>query len=76
MSFASGYVFKASGIACILVNIQVGTKGTTQITSRIDNYFAYSCQLFLSGVSKPLHQSFVTTPNMFGGFYLDVKPNN
>ena len=76
MSFAAGDVFKTSGIACIVVNIWVGVKGTTQINSRIDNYFAYSCQLFLSGVSKTLHQSFVTTPNMFAGFYLDVKPDN
>ena len=68
MSFAAGYVFKTSGIACIVVNIQVGVKGTTQINSRIDNYFAYSCKLFLSGVSKTLHQSFVTTPSMFAGF--------
>ena len=46
MSFAAGYVFKTSGIACIVVNIRVGVKGTTQINSRIDNYFTYSCQLF------------------------------
>ena len=68
MSFAAGYIFKSSGIACIVVNIRVGVKGTTQINSRIDNYFAYSCQLFLSGVSKTLHQSFVMTPSMFAGF--------
>ena len=68
MSFAAGYVFKTSGIACIVVNIRVGVKGTTQINSRIDNYFTYSCQLFLSGVSKTLHQSFVTPSNMFAGF--------
>ena len=67
MSFAAGDVFKTSGIACIVANIQVGVKGTTQINSRIDNYFSYSCQLFLSGVSKTLHQYFVTTPNMFAG---------
>ena len=40
MSFAAGDVFKTSGIACIVVNIRVGVKGTTQINSMIDNYFA------------------------------------
>ena len=68
MSFSAGDVFKTSGIACMVVNIRVGVKGTTQMNSRIDNHFAYSCQLFLSGVSKTLHQSFVTTPNIFAGF--------
>ena len=68
MSFAAGDVFKTSDIACMVVNIRVGVKGTTQINSRIDNYFTYSCQLFLSGVNKTLHQSFVMTPNMFAGF--------
>ena len=43
MSFAASDIFKTSGIACIVVNIQVGVKGTTQINSRIDNNFAYSC---------------------------------
>ena len=66
MSFAAGDAFKTSGIACIVVDILVEVKNTTH--SRIDNYFAYSCQLFLSGVSKTLHQSFVTTPSMFAGF--------
>ena len=68
MSFAAGYIFKTSGIACIVMNTRVKVKGTTQINSRIDNYFAYSCQLFLSGVSKTLHQSSATTPSMFAGF--------
>ena len=68
MLFAAGDVFKTSGIACIVVDILVEVKGTTQINSRIENYFAYSCQLFLSGVHKTLHQSFVMNPNMFAGF--------
>ena len=42
MSFAAGDIFKTSGVACTVVNIRVGVKGTTQINSRIDNYFAYS----------------------------------
>ena len=68
MLFAAGDVFKTSGIACIVVEIRVGVKGTTQINSRIENYFAYSYQLFLSGVHKTVHQSFVPTPSMFAGF--------
>ena len=39
MSFAAGEVFKTSGIACIVVDILVEVKNTTQINSRIDNYF-------------------------------------
>ena len=40
MSFAAGEVFKTSGIACIVVDILVEVKNTTQINSRIDNYSA------------------------------------
>ena len=76
MLFAAGDVFKTSGIACIVVDIRVGVKGTTQINSRIENYFAYSCQLFCLVSIKQYINLLSRTQTCLQVFHLDVKPDN
>ena len=53
-------------IAACLVEVDILTGVKALLTSfqaqSTDSYFAYSCQLTLSGVAEALHQSFVMTP--------------